>query len=141
MMDLDPVLSRWQGTAPWNDPLPEWTRRGAESTLTHLGRAHNLTLTAYEPPEEEWICVGGSDATAVTSALFPLAFVTAGLRDALLVSVPQLTVVPLASTVATDYRASPSVLRATLLRFGWTKDFSPACFCVSDLLVESIPSI
>jgi hypothetical protein len=138
MMDLDPVLLRWQGTTPWNSPLPDWSRSGAEITFESLGRAFGLTLTAYEPPDEEWLCVRGEGATAVTSALFPLAFVTAGLTEVIRRRLPQLTVVPLASTVAADYRASPCVLRSTLLRYGWTNDFSPSCFCVSDLLVESI---
>jgi hypothetical protein len=139
MMDLDPVLGRWQGTAPWDTPLPGWSRSGAEVLFETLARAFGLSLTAYEPPEEEWICARGTDATAVTSALFPLAFVTAGLREVVRRRLPQVTVVPLASTVAADYRASPCVLRSTLLRYGWTNDFSPSCFCVSDLLVESIP--
>ena len=138
MMDLDPVLRPWHGTSPWNSPLPGWSRAGAETMFESLGRTFGLTLTAYEPPEEEWICVRGTDATAVSSALFPLAFVTAGLDDVVRRRLPQLTLVPLASTVAADYRASPCLLRSTLLRFGWTKDFSPSCFCVSDLLVESI---
>jgi hypothetical protein len=139
MMDLDPVLRCWQGTTPWATPLPQWCRPRAETVLEQLGHAHNLTLTAYEPPDEEWICACGPDVTAVASALFPLAFVTAGLRDVVSGLLPQLTVVPLSSTVAADYRASPHILRSTLLRSGWTRDFSPARFCVSDLLVESLP--
>ena len=140
-MDLDPVLCRWLGTAPWDTPLPEWDRSGAETTLETLRQAHNLTLTAYEPPDEEWICARGAEATAVTSALFPLAFVTPGLHQAVRTRLPQVTVVPLASTVSADYRATPAVLRATLLRYGWTNDFTPSSFCVSDLLVESLQPI
>ena len=139
MMDLDPVLRCWLGASPWSTPLPQWCRSGAEATLEQLGRTYNLTLTAYEPPDEEWICARGPDVTAVASALFPLAFVTAGLHDVVRGLLPQLTVVPLTSTVAADYRASPQVLRSTLLRYGWTRDFSPSQFCVSDLLVESLP--
>lgn len=141
MMDLDPVLCRWLGTAPWDTPLPDWSRSSAGSTFENLGRSHDLTLTAYEPPDEEWICVQGAAAAAVTSALFPLAFVTPGLCDVIRRRAPQITTVPLASTVAADYRASPEMLRATLLRYGWTNDFSPSSFCVSDLLVESLQPI
>ena len=141
MMDLDPVLSCWRGTTPWDHPLPGWARSCVGTTLTELGCAHGLTLTAYEPPEEEWICVQGPGAAAVTSALFPLAFVTSGLRDLLCRRLPQITLIPLASTVAFDYCASPRILRETLLRSGWSKDFSPSRFCVADLLIESVPSI
>jgi hypothetical protein len=139
MMDLDPVLRAWQDATPWTTPLPDWHRDRAETTLEQLGHAHNLTLTAYEPPDEEWICARGPDVTAVASALFPLAFVTPGLHDVVRCLLPQVTVVPLASTIAADYRASPHILRSTLLRYGWTRDFSPSCFCLSDLLVESLP--
>lgn len=37
-----------------------------------------------------------------------------------------------------ELRASPDVLRATLLRFGWADDFDTNAFCASDLFVESV---
>ncbi|GAA5031052.1 hypothetical protein GCM10023317_81420 [Actinopolymorpha pittospori] len=138
MIDLDPVLSRWLGTTPWDTPLPGWDRSCVGSALQSLVCSHRLSLTAYEPPDEEWIVVRNGEAAAITSALFPLSFVTPGLVWALRELLPQLILVPLASTVAVDYRATAEVLRHTLLRFGWTNDFSPAGFCVSDLLVESV---
>lgn len=98
-------------------------------------------MTAYEPPDEEWVCVRNSDVTAVVSTLFPLAFVSPGMRDAVHYRLPQLAVVPLESTVSADYRASPPLLAGTLLRFGWTRDFSPSCFSVSDLLIESMQPV
>ncbi|WP_157181368.1 hypothetical protein [Actinopolymorpha alba] len=138
MIDLDPALQQWLGATPWESPLPGWTRTGAAARLKALATAHNLTLTAYEPPEEEWVCVRAHDATAIASTLFPLAFVTVGLDEVVCRWLPGLTVLPLASMVAADYRASPELLRATLLRFGWTNDFSSEGFCVSDLVVESV---
>ena len=141
MIDLDPVLRRWRGTTPWQTPLPNWGRERAGSAFRSLVREYGLSLTTYEPPDEEWIVVRNGEATAIASALFPLAFVTDGLTAVVRTALPHLTLVALASTVAVDYRASADVLRDTLLRDGWTNDFSPEGFCVSDLLVESVQPV
>lgn len=59
--------------------------------------------------------------------------------DALAAAAPGLVVVEVTDFSAAELRASPEVLRATLLRFGWSDDdFDTNAFCASDLFVESV---
>ncbi len=138
MINLDQALSHWVHAKPWDKPLPNWDPPSAHSVGDYVARAHGLNVD-WEPPDEEWVRVWGpTNAAAMISTLFPLAFTTRQLRETLASASDQLVLIEVTDFGAEELQASPDLLRSTLLRYGWDSDFDTNRFCASDLFVVSV---
>jgi hypothetical protein len=129
--DLDPILRQWGA------PDPTWAA-AAESVVRAVAAERGLRVE-YEPPDEEWLRLIDEDRWyAMVSARYPLAVATAAIADDLRRR-PGLAVVEVSDQLADELSASPELLRATLLRYGWDEgEFDPARFNANDLFVESV---
>ncbi len=138
MIDLDHLLERWVGEEPWQRRRPDWSDNDAQELGQQLARDHGLTVD-WERGDEEWIRLSDGDAVqAMVSTLLPLALATGALRPTMQRLRPDLVVGEISDFDAEELRATPDVLRSTLLRHGWDDDFDPERFSARDLFVESV---
>ncbi|MGH3655856.1 MAG: hypothetical protein ACRDUA_04280, partial [Micromonosporaceae bacterium] len=112
MIDLDPLLR------PWIDEPPAWGEKQAMRVAREIAERLDMRIAPFDPPDEEWIIIGNDAGWAYISSRYPMAFAPDG------VALPEDVVVArIANTDTEQVRASPDVLRATLLRHGWAEDF------------------
>lgn len=135
MTDLDAVLRRWA------DPEPVVNDWSTEQALDVAGRvAAECGLgVAFEPPDEEWaLFVGAGAVHGMLSVRYPIALGTAPVVAALDAADRRVAVVRIKDFMAEDLRASPELLKATVLEYGWDDSFDTEAFSANDLFVESI---
>jgi hypothetical protein len=135
--DLDAILQPLAGQRPWEQPDTGWATE-AESITQAVATARGLRVE-WEPPDEEWLrLLDDHHWYGMVSTLFPLAVATRAIATDLRGRRPDLTVVEVSDPLTDELSASPDLLQATLLRYGWDDDFNPAAFCANDLFVESV---
>ena len=139
MIDLDAPLSLWRDARPWERALPDWGEASAYAAARAVAGKGGLVLR-WEPGDEEWILLVDGDAySAMCSLYFPLFLATPDLAPSIPVMTPEpVVVVPITGFATENLRCSPDLLRATLLRHGWNRDFDPEAFCAIDLFAESV---
>lgn len=130
--DLDPSIIRARESEPagWND---ERALRAVELMVDQLG-----VNVDYEPPAEQWVRFGHIElGGGMISVRLPLAIVWPA--DARLLSEigNNIVVVRVSAFDTEELRASPDLLRSTLLPH-WCADLDTEAFSANDLFVESI---
>ena len=135
MADLDPLLR------PLIDPQPvlnDWSEEQALDVARRVAVECGLSTT-WEPPDEEWILFVGADAChGMLSVRFPIALGTAPVTAALGVADRRVAVLQIDDFMAEDLRASPELLEATVLEYGWDDTFDTEAFSAWDLFVGSV---
>jgi hypothetical protein len=137
MIDLDPALARWAGEHSEDGHVPGWDENAARDLASRLAAKHGLRVS-WEPGDEQWMRLLNAECQGMVSTRFPLALVTRLLSIDVPGPAADLVVVEINGFEIEDLRATPDLLRATVLPDGWADDFNPEAFCANDLFVESV---
>jgi hypothetical protein len=135
MTDLDALLRRWADPEP---VVNDWSAEQALDVARRVAAECGLRVS-WEPPDEEWILFVGAGAShGMLSVRYPIALGTAPVTAALGVADRRVAVVRIEDFMAEDLRASPELLKATVLDYGWDDSFDTEAFSANDLFVESV---
>ena len=135
MTDLDALLRPWAHLEP---AVIDWPEEQALDIALRVAEECGLG-TAWEPGDEEWILFVGVHAYhGMLSVRFPIALGSGPVTAALGAADPRVAAVQIEDFMAEDLRASPELLKATVLNGGWDDTFDTEAFSANDLFVVSV---
>jgi hypothetical protein len=138
MVDLDPLLRPWVGKDSAAAASMGWDEDQAAALARRIASASGLDIQ-WEPGDEEWILfLRDGRHEGMLSVRYPVAVGVPSLVAALTSSDSRLSVAEIDDFLSEELRASPELLRATVLDQGWDPDFDTERFSANDLFVESV---